>query len=145
MMAHPSGKPQGGTRQGVKGPGGKHAGPAAAPPLAPPLGESPAHSEERECQICRSAFEAERRVPKLLACLHTTCLECLKQLHLRAAARRAGGTEDHGDAITCPFCRHLTVLPDGRVQKLPVNTKLAKTLPPLGGENPPPPPPLPLY
>uniref|UniRef100_A0A8C6Y3K2 RING-type domain-containing protein n=1 Tax=Naja naja TaxID=35670 RepID=A0A8C6Y3K2_NAJNA len=37
----------------------------------------PLAAEERECRICYNPFDAEARAPKLLACLHTFCLDCL--------------------------------------------------------------------
>ncbi|XP_034295320.1 E3 ubiquitin-protein ligase RNF186 [Pantherophis guttatus] len=102
-------------------------------------------AEERECRICYNPFDAEARAPKLLACLHTFCLDCLVQMHRhqtqsggggggagRGAAAERGGP---GDAITCALCRHRTALPKGHVHDLPLNTKLIPPPPP-----PPPPP-----
>nr|XP_044607475.1 RING finger protein 223-like [Equus asinus] len=94
--------------------------------------------EDYECKICYNYFDADRRAPKLLACLHTFCQECLSQLQLRAAAAAAAAPERpqrpppwHGPpgAIACPVCRHRTPLPDSRVHGLPNNTKLAEAFP----------------
>ncbi|XP_070125436.1 RING finger protein 228 [Equus przewalskii] len=97
--------------------------------------------EDYECKICYNYFDADRRAPKLLACLHTFCQECLSQLQLRAAAAAAAATAAperplrpppwHGPpgAIACPVCRHRTPLPDSRVHGLPNNTKLAEAFP----------------
>lgn len=96
--------------------------------------------EDYECKICYNYFDADRRAPKLLACLHTFCQECLTQLQLRAAAAAAATTAPerplrpppwHGPpgAIACPVCRHRTPLPDSRVHGLPNNTKLAEAFP----------------
>ncbi|GAB1285138.1 RING finger protein 223 [Apodemus speciosus] len=104
--------------------------PATAPSL-PPL-------EDYECKICYNYFDADRRAPKLLACLHTFCQECLSQLQLRAAAASSAVPERaprpppwHGPpgAIACPVCRHRTPLPDSRVHGLPNNTKLSEAFP----------------
>ncbi|XP_075386025.1 RING finger protein 228 [Tenrec ecaudatus] len=101
---------------------------AAAAPGHPQL-------EDYECKICYNYFDGDRRAPKLLACLHTFCQECLSQLQLRAAAAAAAPPERpppwHGPpgAIACPVCRHRTPLPDGRVHGLPNNTKLAEACP----------------
>ncbi|XP_070279431.1 RING finger protein 228 [Myotis yumanensis] len=109
--------------------GGRSA--AVTVPGLPPL-------EDYECKICYNYFDADRRAPKLLACLHTFCQECLSQLLLRAAAAAAAAPERplrppswHGPpgAIACPVCRHRTPLPDSRVHGLPSNTKLAEAFP----------------
>lgn len=89
-------------------------------PGLPPL-------EDYECKICYNYFDADRRAPKLLACLHTFCQECLSRLQLRAAAAATAASERplrpppwHGppSAIACPVCRHRTPLPDSRVYNL---------------------------
>ncbi|XP_040609181.1 proline-rich receptor-like protein kinase PERK9 [Mesocricetus auratus] len=104
----------------------------ATAPNLPPL-------EDYECKICYNYFDADRRAPKLLACLHTFCQECLSQLQLRAAAATSSSAPEraprpppwHGPpgAIACPVCRHRTPLPDSRVHGLPNNTKLAEAFP----------------
>ncbi|XP_033085285.1 uncharacterized protein LOC117094161 [Trachypithecus francoisi] len=95
--------------------------------------------EDYECKICYNYFDADRRAPKLLACLHTFCQECLSQLQLRAAAAAAAAAPERPPrpppwlcppgAIACPVCRHRTPLPDSRVHGLPNNTKLAEAFP----------------
>ncbi|XP_075057966.1 RING finger protein 228 [Mixophyes fleayi] len=76
--------------------------------------------EEYECKICYNYFDLDRRAPKLLECLHTFCQECLNTLHRR---------EDRPWRLSCPICRHRTVVPDSRVDALPVNTKVAEAFP----------------
>ncbi|XP_071999240.1 RING finger protein 228 [Engystomops pustulosus] len=76
--------------------------------------------EEYECKICYNYFDLDRRAPKLLECLHTFCQECLSTLHRR---------EDRPWRLSCPVCRHRTVVPDSRVEALPVNTKVAEAFP----------------
>ncbi|XP_053453550.1 RING finger protein 223 [Nycticebus coucang] len=104
---------------------------AGTAPGLPPL-------EDYECKICYNYFDADRRAPKLLACLHTFCQECLSQLHLRTAtAAAAAATAPERPppwlglpgAIACPVCRHRTPLPDSRVHGLPNNTKLSEAFP----------------
>ncbi|XP_077740955.1 RING finger protein 228 [Canis aureus] len=117
--------------------GAAGAGEAAAAGVLPPL-------EDYECKICYNYFDADRRAPKLLACLHTFCQECLRQLQLRAAPAppappAAAAAPERPPrpppwlgppgAIACPVCRHRTPLPDSRVHGLPVNTKLADAFP----------------
>ncbi|XP_053168914.1 E3 ubiquitin-protein ligase RNF183-like [Hemicordylus capensis] len=101
------------------------------PVRAAPAGgaETPFSYEEYECRICYNLFDLERHAPKLLECLHTFCLECLRQLHLRAAhsahdSSGGDGNSDHqGAAIKCPLCAHRTVPPGGSPHNLPTNTK----------------------
>ncbi|XP_066477607.1 RING finger protein 228-like [Tiliqua scincoides] len=132
MMVQPWEAAQGGSWQEEAG------GAGWKPDAAPPPGEPPARSEEPECPICRNCFDLERHVPKLLECLHTFCLHCLRQLHLRSASAQAGGAKGgQADSIPCPLCRHLTLLPGGDAQNLLLNTKLAKGSP----RSPEPPPP----
>ncbi|XP_063298526.1 E3 ubiquitin-protein ligase RNF152 [Pelobates fuscus] len=76
--------------------------------------------EEYECKICYNYFDLDRRAPKLLECLHTFCQECLNTLHRR---------EDRPWRLSCPICRHRTIVPDSRVDALPVNTKVAEAFP----------------
>ncbi|KAJ7324877.1 hypothetical protein JRQ81_017897 [Phrynocephalus forsythii] len=113
--------------------------------------------EEYECRICYNLFDLERHAPKLLECLHTFCLECLNELHLRndysphspgrgggggggGGRGGAGGAEPPGSTlpaaaaaaaayVSCPLCRHRTALPpDGLLHSLPVNTKLVEAI-----------------
>ncbi|XP_012826109.1 E3 ubiquitin-protein ligase RNF152-like [Xenopus tropicalis] len=76
--------------------------------------------DEYECKICYNYFDLDRRAPKLLECLHTFCQECLNTLHRR---------EDRPWRLSCPVCRHRTVVPDSRVDALPINTKVAEAFP----------------
>ncbi|XP_066477606.1 RING finger protein 228-like [Tiliqua scincoides] len=108
------------------------ASPSTALLLAP---EAPAAGcEERECRICYNLFDAERHAPKLLECLHTFCLHCLRQLQLRAARGWATGGGAGAASIRCPLCSHRTALPGGSAHSLPANTKcLQATLLPWHG------------
>ncbi|XP_078245337.1 RING finger protein 228 [Pogona vitticeps] len=104
--------------------------------------------EEYECRICYNLFDLERHAPKLLECLHTFCLECLNELHLRndysphspgggggggGCRGSLRGADPAGSAlaaayVTCPVCRHRTALSDGLPHSLPVNTKLVEAI-----------------
>ncbi|XP_045199098.2 uncharacterized protein LOC123553457 [Mercenaria mercenaria] len=61
-----------------------------------------------DCSICLSAF----KVPKLLPCYHTFCLQCLEEYVLRNG--REGKFE-------CPLCRVSTVTPMGGVKAFQSN------------------------
>uniref|UniRef100_A0A8D2L4E7 RING-type domain-containing protein n=1 Tax=Varanus komodoensis TaxID=61221 RepID=A0A8D2L4E7_VARKO len=75
-------------------------------------------SEERECRVCYNPFDPGARAPKLLACLHTFCQDCLSQMHRHQARGEAEGPG------------HRTALPEGRAQNLPLNTRLLPRLSP---------------
>ena len=61
-----------------------------------------------ECSICLEAMKK----PKCLPCLHTFCLECLKQ-HRAAIEDR--------EQIACPLCREEFVIPVGGFEMLKNN------------------------
>lgn len=77
-------------------------------------------SDEYECKICYNYFDLDRHIPKLLACAHTFCQECLDVLHSRDGRRWR---------VSCPVCRHRTPVPEYRVHNLPDNTVLTEALP----------------
>lgn len=61
-----------------------------------------------DCSICLSAF----KVPKLLPCFHTFCLECLDEY-----VNRNG----QNGRFECPLCRSSTVIPEGGVTSFQPN------------------------
>ncbi|XP_078422848.1 RING finger protein 225-like isoform X1 [Cetorhinus maximus] len=58
-----------------------------------------------ECIICFSPFDNIFKLPKLLACGHTFCLECLARINV---------SSENINSVTCPMCRHPTPLPSGK-------------------------------
>ncbi|XP_061688895.1 E3 ubiquitin-protein ligase RNF182 [Syngnathoides biaculeatus] len=63
--------------------------------------------DELECKICYNRYDAHGRKPKLLACLHRVCAKCLE--------RMLDVGESSPSAVSCPFCRHETRVPDEEV------------------------------
>ncbi|XP_052065076.1 uncharacterized protein LOC127704880 [Mytilus californianus] len=59
-----------------------------------------------ECSICTEIFNEHERIPKLLPCLHTFCLACLKALYKK-------------DRIKCPTCNGLYKLSKREFNNLP--------------------------
>ncbi|XP_054646012.1 RING finger protein 223 [Dunckerocampus dactyliophorus] len=87
-----------------------------------------------ECPICYNTYDNVFKTPKLLACSHTFCLECLSRLmaispaehDIMAAETGEAGTTPH---VFCPFCRQSTALPDGGPPSLPTNHDMLHKLP----------------
>ncbi|CAM5157199.1 unnamed protein product [Eretmochelys imbricata] len=55
-----------------------------------------------DCVICFSPYDRLFKVPKVLGCGHTFCLECLARINV---------SSEQVNAISCPVCRELTCLP----------------------------------
>ena len=68
-----------------------------------------------ECGVCLENFEkAGAKCPKLLPCIHTFCLSCLKTL-----------AED--GEIQCPYCRILHQISSEHIEHLPTNHGILKS------------------
>src|SRR6218665_3176009 len=63
-----------------------------------------------ECPICTNAFTD----PRMLPCVHTVCLKCLKSTS-EAAQQKPG------DKIPCPFCSEEFTIPEGGIDGMPRN------------------------
>ncbi|XP_031165166.1 E3 ubiquitin-protein ligase RNF182 [Sander lucioperca] len=66
--------------------------------------------EELECKICYQRYNAHKRKPKILDCLHRVCARCL--IKILDIADGAG-------FVSCPFCRHQTEITEYEVSALP--------------------------
>ncbi|XP_017165203.1 E3 ubiquitin-protein ligase RNF183 [Poecilia reticulata] len=60
---------------------------------------------DTECAVCFCSYDNVFKTPKLLACGHTFCLECLARINV---------TSPEIKTLSCPVCRDLTELPHGR-------------------------------
>lgn len=79
--------------------------------------------EELICAICLDFLNE----PKLLLCAHSFCQECLDGIVTMQTnyAMQASLVLNEGDLV-CPSCRHVTALPDGRVEGLKTNYNLKR-------------------
>ena len=66
-----------------------------------------------ECPICMKCYMQ----PKLLDCLHSFCQNCLQELRDRQ--------DKENRKLTCPVCRHETILTEKEVAALPNDIKLS--------------------
>ncbi|XP_043938178.1 RING finger protein 225-like [Protopterus annectens] len=62
-------------------------------------------SSDTECAICFSNYDNVFKLPKVLYCGHTFCLECLARINISAEVP---------DSILCPICRNYTKVPEGK-------------------------------
>lgn len=78
--------------------------------------------EDTECAICFCAYDNVYRTPKLLACGHTFCLECLARINVSSLELKT---------LVCPVCREVTELPHGQdLPRLGNNQDIIDRLPP---------------
>ncbi|XP_060925590.1 E3 ubiquitin-protein ligase rnf152-like [Limanda limanda] len=60
------------------------------------------NSAERECVVCCHQFSRSNRIPRVLHCHHTFCIQCLEQMCRHAITMQT---------IPCPLCRWITCTP----------------------------------
>ena len=69
-----------------------------------------------ECEVCFEVFEKQgSQCPKLLPCIHTLCVKCLRKLEKRGE-------------IQCPFDRIFHEIPIGGVERFPTNQQVLKQI-----------------
>uniref|UniRef100_A0A8C5RSN2 RING-type domain-containing protein n=1 Tax=Laticauda laticaudata TaxID=8630 RepID=A0A8C5RSN2_LATLA len=81
----------------------------------------------KECNICYEFYQevSTKRVPKLLWCSHTVCLACVRKLVCQSRVV---------SFVVCPFCRMVTLVPQGDLQALRNNEALLREIGPPGAE-----------
>lgn len=81
-----------------------------------------------ECPVCYQEYNQFNKCPRMLACLHVFCTECLQRIQLCPC----DPPDPHSPpAIPCPLCRHLTPLETGDALSLPCNSRILARLPPV--------------
>ncbi|CAL8355405.1 unnamed protein product [Arctogadus glacialis] len=88
----------------------------------PPARHDDGDVADTECVVCFCSYDNVFKTPKLLACGHTFCLECLARINVSSAVLTA---------LTCPVCRETTRLPHGSdLPQLGNNLDVFRRLPP---------------
>lgn len=78
--------------------------------------------EDAECAVCFCTYDNVFKTPKLLACGHTFCLECLARINVTSSELKT---------LSCPVCREHTKLPHGQdLPRLGNNQDIIGKLPP---------------
>uniref|UniRef100_A0A672ZZU4 RING-type domain-containing protein n=1 Tax=Sphaeramia orbicularis TaxID=375764 RepID=A0A672ZZU4_9TELE len=79
-------------------------------------------SFQRPCAICFCSYDNIFKTPKLLACGHTFCLECLARINVSSVELKS---------LSCPVCREVTELRHGKdLPRLGNNQDIIDKLPP---------------
>ncbi|XP_034030084.1 E3 ubiquitin-protein ligase RNF183 [Thalassophryne amazonica] len=78
--------------------------------------------EDTDCAVCFCTYDNVFKTPKLLACGHTFCLECLARINVTSTELKS---------LSCPVCREVTELPHGKdLPRLGNNKDIISKLPP---------------
>ncbi|KAK2860354.1 hypothetical protein Q7C36_004520 [Tachysurus vachellii] len=85
-------------------------------------------SPELECPVCYQEYDQDRKLPRMLECLHVFCTECLHNIQLSPLHPPDPNSPA---SISCPLCRHATPLESGDTHSLPCNSRILAQLPPV--------------
>lgn len=85
-------------------------------------------SPEVECPVCYQEYDQDRKLPRMLECLHVFCTECLHNIQLSPVHPPDPNSPP---SISCPLCRHSTPLEGGDAHSLPCNSRILAQLPPV--------------
>ncbi|XP_026791697.1 RING finger domain-containing protein [Pangasianodon hypophthalmus] len=85
-------------------------------------------SPEVECPVCYQEYDKDRKLPRMLECLHVFCTECLHNIQLSPVHPPDPNSPP---SISCPLCRHSTPLEGGDAHSLPCNSRILAQLPPV--------------
>lgn len=77
-----------------------------------------------KCMICRENFDEDEKLPKMLPCHHTFCLDCLKQMfrvegEFRQTLTSAFRSMPVAVKICCPTCRDGLITSEAEICRLP--------------------------
>ena len=77
-----------------------------------------------KCLICRENYDDDEKVPKMLPCHHTFCLDCLQQMfrvegEFRQTLTSAFRSMPVAVKISCPTCRDSIIASAMEIKKLP--------------------------
>ncbi|XP_071089054.1 tripartite motif-containing protein 2-like isoform X2 [Haliotis cracherodii] len=77
-----------------------------------------------KCLICRENFDMDEKMPKMLPCHHTFCLDCLRQMwrvegEFRQTLTSAFRGMPMAVKIQCPTCRDGLITSEAEVKRLP--------------------------
>ncbi|XP_062574520.1 uncharacterized protein LOC134236373 [Saccostrea cucullata] len=77
-----------------------------------------------KCLICRETFDEDEKIPKMLPCHHTFCLDCLKQMfrvegEFRRNLTSAFRSMPVAVKISCPTCREGLIASEAEILRLP--------------------------
>lgn len=77
-----------------------------------------------KCLICRETFDEDEKMPKMLPCHHTFCLDCLKQMfrvegEFRRNLTSAFRSMPVAVKIACPTCREGLIASEAEILRLP--------------------------
>jgi len=88
----------------------------------PPSRDGGGDVDDTECIVCFCSYDNVFKTPKLLACGHTFCLECLARINV---------SSPEVTSLSCPMCREPTQIPHGRdLPQLGNNLAVFRKLPP---------------